>query len=546
MKKNKETIFLIIAILGLILFGTALAPIGLQNDTFYTIAIGQYIMENGISEYDPFSWHEALPYTFPHWLYDVTIGAIYNVGGMFGIYLSTVGLTVALGIVWFLVNCKLHKNKLTSFILAMALIYLMSPYIAARAQLFTFILFILEIYFIEMFLQDKKKRYAIGLIIIPIILANVHLAVFPFYFVLYLPYVGEYVMAIIARLPNYIRKWRIHRIDKKLRKGKLSEEQKTKIENKAEILQNKMILSDEQREKRKQKAYKLIVEKNDNVKWLILIMVICLFTGLLTPLGDTPYTYLTKTLDGNTTKFINEHLPIVIMESKPQLCMIVLILTILIFTDMKIRLKDLFMLGGLLLLALMSRRQMSMFVMIGLIILNGLIVALANKYDKGGSEKFIQSMQKPIGILATLLVVLIISGYFIKDKANDKFISYASYPVEACNYIVENLNTENMKIYNEYNYGSYLIYRGIPVFIDSRADLYTPEFDEEQKRDIFSDFLNINGLSKDYETAFEGYGITHVLIPTGATMNKFLSKDENYKELYSDNYFVLYERLSVE
>ena len=546
MKKNKETIFLIIAILGLILFGTALAPIGLQNDTFYTIAIGQYIMENGISEYDPFSWHEALPYTFPHWLYDVTIGAIYNVGGMFGIYLSTVGLTVALGIVWFLVNCKLHKNKLTSFILAMALIYLMSPYIAARAQLFTFILFILEIYFIEMFLQDKKKRYAIGLIIIPIILANVHLAVFPFYFVLYLPYVGEYVMAIIARLPNYIRKWRIHRIDKKLRKGKLSEEQKTKIENKAEILQNKMILSDEQRERRKQKAYKLIVEKNDNVKWLILIMVICLFTGLLTPLGDTPYTYLTKTLDGNTTKFINEHLPIVIMESKPQLCMIVLILTILIFTDMKIRLKDLFMLGGLLLLALMSRRQMSMFVMIGLIILNGLIVALANKYDKGGSEKFIQSMQKPIGILATLLVVLIISGYFIKDKANDKFISYASYPVEACNYIVENLNTENMKIYNEYNYGSYLIYRGIPVFIDSRADLYTPEFDEEQKRDIFSDFLNINGLSKDYETAFEGYGITHILIPTGATMNKFLSKDENYKELYSDNYFVLYERLSVE
>jgi len=140
MKKNKETIFLIIAILGLILFGTALAPIGLQNDTFYTIAIGQYIMENGISEYDPFSWHEALPYTFPHWLYDVTIGAIYNVGGMFGIYLSTVGLTVALGIVWFLVNCKLHKNKLTSFILAMALIYLMSPYIAARAQLVTFIL----------------------------------------------------------------------------------------------------------------------------------------------------------------------------------------------------------------------------------------------------------------------------------------------------------------------------------------------------------------------------------------------------------------------
>ena len=161
MKKSKETIFMIVAILGIIIFGTVMAPIELQNDTYYTIAIGQYIMEHGISEYDPFSWHETLPYTFPHWLYDVTIGAIFNLGGMFGIYLSTVGLTVALGLIWFIVNCKLHKNKLTSFMLSIALIYLMTPYIAARAQLLTFSLFILEIFFIERFLSTRKKRYAI-------------------------------------------------------------------------------------------------------------------------------------------------------------------------------------------------------------------------------------------------------------------------------------------------------------------------------------------------------------------------------------------------
>ena len=134
MKKHKETIFMIMAIVCIIIFGIALAPIELQNDTFYTIKIGQYIMENGISEYDPFSWHEALPYTFPHWLYDVVIGSIYNLGGMFAVYLSTVGFTIILGIVWFLVNCKLTKNKLSSFILSLALIYLMSPYTAARPR----------------------------------------------------------------------------------------------------------------------------------------------------------------------------------------------------------------------------------------------------------------------------------------------------------------------------------------------------------------------------------------------------------------------------
>ncbi len=545
MKKNKETIFMIIAIIGIVILGTAMAPIELQNDTYYTISIGQYIMENGISQYDPFSWHETLPYTFPHWLYDVAIGAIYNLGGMFGIYLSTVGLTIVLGIVWFIVNCKLHKNKLTSFILSLALIYLMSPYIAARAQLLTFTLFVLEIFFIERFLSNKKIGYAIGLIIIPIILANVHLAVFPFYFVLYLPYIGEYVVAVLTRLPDYMRQWKIHGIDKKLRKGKLTEEEKQKLEQQAEILQNEMLVSEEKSKKRKEHAYKLQVEKNDNVKWLILVMVICLFTGLLTPLGDTPYTYLIKTLQGNTTQNISEHLPIVIMNSKPQLCMIVLILAILIFTDTKIRLKDLFMLGGLLLLALMSRRQMSMFVLMGLTILNGLIVALANKYDKDGCKQFIQLMQKPIGIILTLILVLIMSIPFVKDKADNKFVNNSLYPVEACDYILANLDIENMRIYNEYNYGSYLIYRGIPVFIDSRADLYTPEFDYEKQRDIFSDFMRINGLSMDYEEAFEKYGITHVLIPTGANLNKLISRDEDYKELYSDNYFVIYERLSV-
>ena len=62
------------------------------------------------------------------------------------------------------------------------------------------------------------------------------------------------------------------------------------------------------------------------------------------------------------------------------------------------------------------------------------------------------------------------------QKTNDKFIDQSSYPIKAADYILENLEIDKIKLYNEYNYGSYLLYRGIPVFIDSRADLYTPEF----------------------------------------------------------------------
>ena len=543
MKKHKEVIFMIMAIVCIAIFATAMAPISLQNDTFYTIKIGQYIMENGISQFDPFSWHENLPYTFPHWLYDVMIGEIYNIGGMFGIYLSTVGLTIILGVVWFLINCKLTKNKLTSFILTMALIYLMAPYIAARAQLVTFTIFALEIFFIERFLDTKKIGYAIGLIILPIIISNVHLAVFPFYFVLFLPYIGEYVIAVLLDAPNIIRKFKIYRIDNKLKKGKIKNEKIEAVQNEAKKLEQKIVESTEKREKRKARAYKLQIKRVENVKWLILIMIICAFTGFLTPLGDTPYTYLVKTMQGNTTANINEHLPLVLISSEAHLCFIVLILALLIFTDTKIRLKDLFMLGGLLLLALMSRRQMSMFVLIGLIIFNRLVVQLAEKYDKDGCKKFIQILQKPIGMLGLLLLVLIMCIPFAKAKINDKFILESEYPVEACDYILENMDIKNMKLYNEYNFGSYLIYRGIPVFIDSRADLYTPEFNGDKDRDIFSDFMNISTLGEYYENLFEKYKITNLLIYKNSKLDMLISRDTNYKMLYEDDNFRIYEKI---
>lgn len=100
-----------------------------------------------------------------------------------------------------------------------------------------------------------------------------------------------------------------------------------------------------------------------------------------------------------------------------------------------------------------------------------------------------------------------------------------------------------MKLYNDYNYGSYLLYRGIPVFIDSRADLYSPEFNEGCK--IFDDYMDISNLSVYYEDKFEDYGITHVMSYANSKLTMIISRDDNYKELYKDKYFVLYERLNA-
>ena len=545
-KIKAGTKFTIMAVILIAIFCFALTPVTLQNDTYYTIKIGEHIVNNGIDMQDPFSWHENLPYTYPHWLYDLITYLIYNLFGMTGIYVTTCILSIILGVSVYAVNRKLCKNQLFSFLITIGVMYLIRGYIAARAQLVTFILFIWTIYLIEKFLETKKKRYAVGLILIPILIANMHAAVFPFYFVLYLPYIVEYIIACISERIIY-RKGEVNLIKLKIKRLSRKPENEEKINE----LKEKLRKIEEQidkvkikRTKELQNPYKIRLVKKEAVKWLILIFIICLFTGLLTPIGDTPYTYLFKTMQGNTTQNINEHLPMTLSSETEVICTLILFLSIMIFTKTKIRLCDLFMLSGLCYLMLMSRRQITMFALICSPILNRMLVELAKIYTKENIEQVVEKLTKVFAIIVISVIMLGLSYYEGKDKLDDTYIDETAYPVQACDYILENIDLKTARFYNEYNYGSYMIFRGIPVFIDSRADLYAPEFNNTIY-DIFMDFINTSNIGTFYEDTFEKYNITHVITYKNSKTNMIITdtKDPKYKELYSDKYFVIYERL---
>ena len=566
-EKNVKIRFNVLAIICIILFSFSLAPITLQNDTYYTIKIGEHIINEGIDMQDPFSWHENLPYTYPHWAYDTATYLIYNLGqhtgihdgGMLFIYITTVILACVLGVLLYITTTHLSKNNLISFVLTMFAMYLLKDFIAARAQLVTFILFVLTVLFIEKFLETKKKRYFIGIILISIAIANVHCAVWPFFFVLFLPYVAEYIIAsildfnVIGKSMVKYREDNIHSLEKKIAKEK-DEEKKNilikKLEEAKEILEKtkeKSVKIKAKEDEKRANPFRIKIEKNSAAKWLILLMIICAFTGLLTPIGDTPYTYLIKTMQGNTTKSISEHQPLTLYNDKATMIVLALVLGILIFTDVKVILSDLFMIGGLIFLSFMSRRQVSLLVLIGVTIFAKWINYIVCKYDKKGFQKITKFVTTFVGKIIILIIVACLSLSYITPKKDNKFIDDKKYPVAAADWMLENLDVKNIKLYNEYNYGSYLLFRGIPVFIDSRADLYAPEFnkkDGEEGRDIFSDYINISAIGTYYETKFEKYGITHVIVVNNAKLNLFLSRSDKYKQLYKDDSFVIYERES--
>ena len=559
-KKLLNIAFNILAVFCIAIFCIALTPKTFQNDTFYTIKVGQGIREWGIDGQDHYSFID-LPYTYPHWLYDVIMSLLFDfLGGWTALYISTIVLSCILGILLYFTLKKVTKNPLISFIITLGQMFLMQDYIAARAQLVTFILFVLTVLFIEKFLESGKKRYAIGLIIIPILIANIHSAVWPFYFVLFLPYIGEYIVRIIldAHIIHNIYKWiinirikRTNMILKKAPKESVAKYQ-TKIaeltkEYEANSSKFETILA--KREEKRKRPFKLKIEKIDRVKWLILIMFICLFTGLLTPIGDMPYTYTLKIMQGNTTASISEHLPLTLIDSKSTLFCLTLVIAILIFTDSKIRLRDLFFIAGLTLLALMSRRQVSMLVLFGGIVFARILTELLGKYDKKGTKEVMNFMTSTIGEILTILFIFSISYFVYIPNQNQPYVDIGSYPVEASKWIKENLDYKNIRMFNEYNYGSYLLFEDIPVFIDSRCDLYTPEFngkkDESGKyegQDIFTDFMNISSIATYYDTKFDQYDITHVMTKTNTKLNMLLSRDDGYTQIYKDDDFIIYER----
>ena len=544
---NLNINFAIVAIILIAIFCICVTPVTLQNDTYYTIKIGELIKNNGIDMMDHFSWHENLSYTYPHWLYDFCTYLIYSIGGFKGIYIVTCALSAILGISLFLVNSKLIKSKSISFIITIGAIYVLKPYIAARAQLVTFILFIWELFFIEKFIENRKIGYGIGLILISTLIANLHVATWPFFFVLFLPYIGEYLIAVVSDIIIY-KKCKILVIKHKMKKAqkKNNIERLKELQIKLQEQEDKNLKIKDKRES-KNNSYKLVIKRKENVKFLIIIMVICAFTGLLTPLKDTPYTYLYKTMQGNTTKNISEHLPLTLINNENAMCVLIIFLAILIFTKTKIRLSDLFMLSGLCYLMFSTRRQFSIFVLICSVILTKFIVDLINTYTKKGIKEFEEAFKNVFVAISLAVLIGLMSYDAVKPKFDDKFVDEKSYPVQACDYILENIDLDTAKFYNEYNFGSYMLFRGIPVFIDSRADLYAPEFSGNKDEDIFTDFINTSSISKFYEDTFSKYNITHVILGKNSKTNMIITKthDKNYKELYSDDNFVIYERLNA-
>lgn len=88
------------------------------------------------------------------------------------------------------------------------------------------------------------------------------------------------------------------------------------------------------------------------------------------------------------------------------------------------------------------------------------------------------------------------------------------------------------RLYNTYNTGGYLIYKEIPVFIDSRADLY-PE-------DMLRDGKALQYWTCDEQEVIKKYQFDGFLIGNKDPIKKYFDLSGKYAQVYADESHSLY------
>lgn len=213
----------------------------------------------------------------------------------------------------------------------------------------------------------------------------------------------------------------------------------------------------------------------------------------------TTYTNLVNCMSGVSTEFISELQPVHILESVSLTFVMFLFFSILCFTKTKVKLKDFLFVVGFFLFSLIAVRNLFFFYLIGMVYFTNILQNFLNTYVEEDKQLLVKFEKSKLAIIVISLFVAALSFCEIQDVVSNDYIDKNNYPVEATKFIKENLDYENMRIWNHFNFGSYLELNGIKVYVDSRSGMYTRQ--ENKDCTVLEDWVSVtsrkNSLSRN-------------------------------------------------
>lgn len=139
-------------------------------------------------------------------------------------------------------------------------------------------------------------------------------------------------------------------------------------------------------------------------------------------------------------------------------------------------------------------------------------------------------------VFALGLVVVALAGYGLQVQRtvnNNETAVAARFPVTALEYL-RDTGLDESRIYNDFPWGGYLLWNGIPPFIDGRTDMYGPEFLEDTLDALF--------LREGWEEPLNRFDIETALLTPTAPLTQMLEQRPDWTEVYRDERAVVFVR----
>lgn len=473
--RRKEQLFLLFLLFIPCLF----INLEFNSDTYWLVNSGRYVLQHGIAHIEPFTLHENLRFVMQQWLSATLFALIYDaLGNAFLFLLVAIVYGGILYAVFRLCMRVSENNFLVSFTVAFAVSIPLNFFMVLRPYLFSLTILALEMNLLEAYVRTKKKALLVWLPLLSVLLINLHAAMWPFFFVMMLPYAIDSF------------------------------------------------------------RFKLWFVNGEGYERLLPgIAALCsLLIGFVNPYGFESMTYLFRSY-GNAyvSSFINE------MQSpdfKNAFGIIVFLLYLSVVVVYCVnrkggtKLRYALLTIGTGFLGLSSIRSLSLFLICG-------IPFVAYTLRK---EQIVKSTSAPkffwLRYLLMGAIVALLGAFFFVRAARSEKEAQIYLPISAVEYIKTQLDTDDIRLYTGYATGGYAEFEGLRPFMDARAEVFYKS--NNGQADIINDYFDMLVGKTHYSELVKKYRLTHFLVEKSDLLAVYLPKDPDYKLLFTDGDFMVF------
>ena len=469
------------AILILLVFLPCLVlTLHLDNDIWFLLNSGRYVLQHGIPTMEPFTMHQDFHFVMQQWLSATIFWSIYAKFGAAGILaLVFVVFCATVFVLYRLISLLSGGNEIATFITAMIASAALKPAMISRPMIFTMLILICELYCVEQFIRTKKPLWLLPLPAFSALLINLHAAMWPIQFVILLPYCIDAF------------------------------------------------------------RFKFLFLEGEGYpkRFFFPALALMFLAGFCNPYGWSAMSYVFRSYGFQEIGIVLEMQPVDINNASGILIFglfFLLLAFYLLKKERSTRLRFALLSLGTAVLTLSSLRSYSLFAACGIFPLAYFLRDVTLPQSRIQSQKGVLRLRAVLLVLVAVVVgVLVISRLSEFDEAKE-----TSKAAKAVDYLLEQENTDDMILYTGYNDGGYVEYRGLKPYIDPRAEVFVQK--NNQVKDVMKEYYELESGKLYYKDFLNTYGFTHLLLTRDEMLYVMLPHDADYELVYEDDAFLVY------